>query len=204
MERALNLEQRVRLGYAYLVYLKEREPEYFVTLTYRRQYRDRVAEDGMRAFILKLLNRMPRQTRKGFGGLVCAERHVNARFAGCYHFHFLFWGLDKSMPDAKDWLLSNVIKASAELYPRIAGPMCDCAKAEQWKRAKTCKGGLSCRGRQMSGAQFVDVQRIEYAQEVLHEYNVEDLYRLDKPAGGQLLDIGPKGVTGSLLRQGLI
>lgn len=200
----LNIEQRARLGFGYLEYLKGRNPEYFVTLTYRHPFGDRIAEEGMRGFVLKLLNRMPRSTRRNFGGLVCAERHTNPKFDGSYHFHFLLWGLDESMPDAHSWLTANVVKAAAELHPRPAGPLCDCAEAIKFNRPKTCKGGLSCRGPQMSGSECVNVQRIEYMPERVHSYTIEDVYRLDMPAGGQLLNIGPQGVTGSLLRKGLL
>ena len=200
----MNLEQRVRLGYSYLEYLKGREPEYFVTLTYRRRYADRTSEDAMRTFVRKLLTRLPRQARPNIGGLACAERHTMPKFAGSYHFHFLLWGLDKSLPDAKDWLKSNVVRASSELYPRDAGPLCDCAEAKKLNRPKTCRGGLSCRGGQMSGAKWVNVQCIDCTPERVHEYTVEDVYRLDMPAGGQLLDIGPKGITGSLLKRHLL
>ena len=200
----LNLEQRVRLGYSYLDYLKEREPEYFVTLTYRRRYSDQTSEIAMRKFVRKLITRLPCQVRPSIGGLACAERHTKHRFAGSYHFHFLLWGLDRSMPDAMDWLDSNVVRAASELYPSIPGPLCDCAEAERLKRPKTCKGGLSCRGRKMSGAKWVNVQRIEHTPEKAHEYTIEDVYRLDMPAGGQLLDIGPKGITGNLLRRNLL
>lgn len=106
------------------------------------------------------------------------------------------------MSDAMDWLDSNVVRAASELYPSIAGPLCDCAEAERLKRPKTCKGGLSCRGQKMSGAKWVNVQRIEYFPEKVHEYTIEDVYQLGMPAGGQLLDIGPKGLTGSLLKDG--
>lgn len=200
----MNIEQRARLGFGYMEYLKGRNPEYFVTLTYRLPYGDQLAELGMNGFVLMLLNRLPRRARRNFGGLVCAERHIEAKFEGCYHFHFLFWGLDSSIPDAQDWLKSNVVRAASELYPRTPGPPCDCAEAIKFNRPKTCKGGLSCRGPQMSGSECVNVQRIEHTPESVHEYVVEDVYRLDMPAGGQLLDIGPKGVTGSLLRKHLL
>lgn len=195
----MNLEQRVRLGYSYLEYLKGREPEYAVTLTYRHPYHDQLAEDAMRAFVRKLITRLPRRSRKHFGGLVCAERHIDAKFDGTYHFHFLLWGLNESMSNALLWLKTNVPRAASELFPRTAGPRCDCAEARRFKRPKTCKGGLSCRGPQMSGANWVTAKRIEYTPEVANEYVVEDVYRLDRPAGTQLLDIGPKGVTGRLL-----
>ena len=48
------------------------------------------------------------------------------------------------------------------------------------------------------------VNPIEHTPEKVHEYTIEDVYRLDMPAGGQLLDIGPKGVTGNLIRRGLL
>lgn len=127
----MNLEQRVRLGYAYLEYLGEREPEYFVTLTYRYRYCDQIAEDGMRAFVRKLVTRMPRGARRNLGGLVCAERHTEVRFAGAYHFHFLLWGLDGVMSDAHAWLEGAVVRAASELHPRDAGPGCDCAEAKK-------------------------------------------------------------------------
>lgn len=152
-------------------YLKGRNPEYFVTLTYRLPYGDRLAELGMNGFVLMLLNRLPRRARRSFGGLVCAERHIEAKFEGCYHFHFLFWGLDSSMPDAQDWLRSNVVRAASELHPRIPGPLCDCAEAINFNRPKTCKGGLSCRGPQMSGTECVNVQRIEYTVDRVHNWN---------------------------------
>lgn len=195
----LNIEQRARLGFGYLEYLKERNPEYFVTLTYRYPYGDRLAEEGMRGFVLKLLNRMPRSTRSNFGGLVCAERHTDPKFEGSYHFHFLFWGLDESMPDAHSWLTANVVRAASELHPRLAGPLCDCAEAATRKRPKTCPGGLSCRGPKMSGANWVDVQRIEWAPTAVDEYTTKDIYRSDRPSGIQLINISPSGVTASLL-----
>ena len=200
----MNLEQRVRLGYSYLQYLQERVPEYFVTLTYREPYGDQLAESAMKGFTLKLLNRIPHRTRRNIGGLVCAERHTKYRFEGAYHFHFLLWGLDSSMPDAHSWLRLNVTRAASELYPRVASPLCDCGEVDKPKRKRTCLGGMSCRGKQMSGPEFVNVQRIEYTPEQVHEYVVEDVYRLDRPTGGQLLDIGPSGVTGSLLSKNLL
>lgn len=199
----LNIEQRARLGFGYLEYLKEHNPEYFVTLTYRYRYGDRLAEEGMRAFVQKLLNRMPRSTRRNFGGLVCAERHTDVKFEGTYHFHFLFWGLDESMPDAYSWLTANVVKAASELYPRPAGPLCDCAEAAIQKRPKTCPGGLSCRGPKMSGANWVDVQRIEHTHPAVNEYTTKDIYRSERPYGMQLIDISPKGVTAGLLEDRL-
>lgn len=200
----MNLEQRIRLERGYLQYLGEHEPEYFVTLTYRYPYGDRVAEMGMNGFVLKLLNRLPKRARPHFSGLVCAERHIDVKFEGCYHFHFLFWGLDESLQDAYAWLQTNVIRAASALHPRLAGPRCDCAEAKRQKRPKTCKGGLSCRGPQMSGPECVAVKRIDYTPEIVYEYTVEDVLRLDMPAGGQLLDISPSGVKGSLLGIGLL
>lgn len=200
----LNIEQRARLGFGYLEYLKGRNPEYFVTLTYRYPFGDRIAEEGMRGFVLKLLNRMPRSTRRNFGGLVSAERHTDPKFDGSYHFHFLLWGLDESMPDAYSWLSANVVRAASELHPRPAGPLCDCAEAEAQKRHKTCLGGLSCRGPKMSGASWVNVQSVQHAPEPLLSYIVKDLYRTDSQAGGQILNIGPSGVTGNLLNNALL
>ncbi|MCX2893419.1 hypothetical protein ORG27_07480 [Stenotrophomonas lactitubi] len=200
----MNLEQRIRLERGYLQYLAEHEPEYFVTLTYRYPYGDRIAEMAMNGFVLKLLNRLPKRTRPHFAGLVCSERHLDVKFEGCYHFHFLFWGLDESMQDAYAWLQTNVIRAASDLYPRLAGPRCDCAEAKWQKRPKTCKGGLSCRGPQMSGPECVAVKRIDYTPEVVYEYTVGDILRLDMPAGGQLLDISPSGVKGNLLGIGLL
>ena len=194
----LNIEQRARLGFGYLEYLKERNPEYFVTLSYRYPYGDRLAEEGMRGFVLKLLNRMPRSTRRNFGGLVCAERHADVKFEGTYHFHFLFWGLDESMLDAHSWLTANVVKAASELHPRPPGPRCDCAKAKKRNRPKICKGGMSCRGPRMSGANWVDVQKIEWTPEKVQEYVIKDIYRSDSAAGEQVLSIGPSGVAGNL------
>lgn len=200
----LNLEQRARLGYSYLEFLKEQKPEYFVTLTYRRKYSDQTSELAMRQFVRKLITRLPRHARKNIAGLVCTERHTKRRFAGSYHFHFLLWGLDESMTDAMDWLESNVVRAASELYPSTPGPLCDCAEAKRLKRKKTCHGGLSCRGRNMSGFRCVNVQRIDHTPETAYEYNIEDVYRLDMPAGGQFLYIGPNGVTGNLLDKGLL
>lgn len=204
MEIDLNLEQRVRLGYGYLKYLQEKSPEYFVTLTYRERYSDQPSEDAMRAFVRKLATRLPRQTRHDFGGLVCAERHDTGKFEGCYHFHFLLWGLDAGLYDAADWLEQNVVRAASELYPRVAGPRCDCAQAKALRKKKNCPGGLTCRGPQMSGKSWVRTRKIETLPEVVHEYTIEDVYRMDRPAGSQILDIGPCGLTSSLLREELM
>ncbi len=194
----MNIEQRARLGFGYLEYLKGRTPEYFVTLTYRHPYGDRIAEEGMRGFVLKLLNRMPRHARRNLGGLVCAERHTDVKFDGTYHFHFLFWGLDESMPDAYSWLTANVVKAASELHPRPPGPRCDCAEAKKRNRPRTCRGGMSCRGPQMSGANWIDVQKIEGTPDKVQEYVCKDIYRSDSAAGEQVLSIGPSGVVGKL------
>lgn len=199
----MTLEKRVRLGYGYLQYLKNTQPEYFVTLTYRYNYSDQLAEGGMRAFVLKLLNRLPRRVRQTFGGLVCAHRHTKVRFDGTYHFHFVFWGLDGSMSDSLDWLSINVRRAANELHPRLPGPNCDCEAAEKLGRQPTCRGGMSCRGPHMAGPESTDVQRIEHSPEVLDEYVVSDIFRFDRPGGSQLLSISSSGVVGSLLDERL-
>lgn len=108
--KTLNIEQRTRLADGYLAYLSNKKPEYFVTLTYRQPHSDRAAEMGMRGFVLKLLNRLPKRIRQNFGGLVCAERHTDARFEGTYHFHFLLWGMDGVMTEPFAWLQEQVIK----------------------------------------------------------------------------------------------
>lgn len=200
----LNIEQRARLGFGYLEYLKGQSPEYFVTLTYRYSYGDRLAEDGMRGFVLKLINRMPRHARRNFGGLVCAERHTDSKFDGAYHFHFLFWGLNKSMSDAYDWLKANVVRAASELHPRTPGPRCDCSEAARQGRPQTCKGGLSCRGPRMSGANWVDVQQIGPSTDACCAYLIDDVHRTDRAAGGQLLTIDGTGVTGRMMSRDLI
>lgn len=197
--KPLNIEQRTRLADGYLAYLSHKKPEYFVTLTYRQPQSDRAAEMGMRGFVLKLLNRLPKRVRQNFGGLVCAERHTDARFEGTYHFHFLLWGMDGVMTEPFAWLQEQAIKAASELHPRPPGPNCDCAEAERKERPKTCRGGLSCRGPKLSGPRWVDVQRIECTPGNAHEYTIADIRRVDRPVGGQLLDIGPSGVTGTLL-----
>lgn len=196
----MNIEQRLRLADGYLEFLASKQPEYFVTLTYRQPQRDHAAEAGMKGFVLKLLNRLPKRVRKNFGGLVCAERHTDARFDGTYHFHFLLWGLDGAMDDPCTWLREHVARAASELHPREPGPNCDCKEAARKGRAKTCKGGLSCRGPQLSGAKWTNVQPIDFTPEAVIEYNTADVCRLDRPAGAQLLDISPRGVTGTLLR----
>ena len=195
----MTLEKRVRIGYGYLEHLKNEQAEYFVTLTYRYNYSDQLAEQGMRAFVLKLLNRLPRRTRRKFGGFVCAHRHTRVRFEGTYHFHFVFWGLDDSMPDSFDWLRINVQRAANELHPRAPGPNCDCDAAEKLGRRPMCRGGMSCRGPHMAGPESTDVQRIEHSPEVVDEYIVSDIFKLDRPAGSQLLSIGPSGVVGCLI-----
>lgn len=200
----MNLEQRVRLGFSYLGYLREREPEYAVTLSYRVWYSDGVAEGAMKAFVRKLVSRMPRKTRKEFGGLVCAERHTEPKLFDSYHFHFLLWGFDRSMPDAFDWLEANARRAAAELYPREPSHLCDCRVALEQKRPKTCRGGLSCRGARMTGSDATLVQRIDRTPMQAYEYVTSDIYRLDRPEGGQLLDLGCDGVTGSLLNRTLL
>lgn len=195
----MNIEQRMRLADGYIAHLSNMKPEYFVTLTYRQPQRDQAAEIGMKGFVLKLLNRLPKRVRKNFGGLVCAERHTDTKFKGTYHFHFLFWGLDGAMTEPFAWLQENVQRASSELYPRLPGPKCDCEEAARNKRPKTCRGGLGCRGPQLSGPNWVNVQRIESTPENAHAYVIADILRVDRPVGAQLLDIGPSGVTGTLL-----
>lgn len=195
----MKIEQRTRLADGYLEFLSNKQPEYFVTLTYRQPQRDQAAEIGMKGFVLKLLNRLPKRVRKNFGGLVCAERHTDAKFEGTYHFHFLLWGMDGVMNEPYAWLQENVRRAASELHPRIPGPNCDCEEAARNKRPRTCRGGLSCRGPQLSGPNWVNVQRIECTPEIVHEYSIADVRRVDRPAGAQLMHIGPSGVTGSLL-----
>lgn len=158
----------------------------------------------MKGFVLKLLNRLPKRVRKNFGGLVCAERHTDTKFEGTYHFHFLFWGLDGAMNEPFAWLQENVRRAASELYPRLPGPRCDCEEATRNKRPKTCRGGLSCRGPQLSGPNWVDVQRIECNPEVVQEYCIADAGRVDRSGVAQLLDISPRGVTGSLLSKEML
>lgn len=200
----MNLENRVRLGYSYLMYLKDKKPEYAVTLTFRYPYNDEMSEMAMRTFVRKILTRLPRKTRANFQGLACAERHIDVKFDGSYHFHFLMWGLDTTMPCAHQWLSSNVTRAASELYPREASHLCDCAEAKRYKRPRTCKGGMSCRGPQMSGAKWVKVKAIDRTPEKAHEYVTSDIYRLDRPTGGQFLDIGSNGVTGHLLNRSIL
>ena len=200
----MNLEQRVRLGFSYLSYLQDRQPQYALALSYRYWYADVVAEGAMKAFVRKLLSRMPRKTRKEFGGLVCAERHTEPKLYDSYHFHFLLWGMDESMPDGFDWLSANATRAATELYPRQPSQLCDCSAALKEKRPKTCRGGLSCRGARMTGRDATLVQVIDHTPLKAYEYVTSDIYKLDRPEGGQFLDLGYDGVTGSLLKRTLL
>lgn len=200
----MNLEQRVRLGIGYLDYLKGNKPQYALALVYRYSYSDSVAEMAMRAFVRKLITRLPRRTRRTFGGLVCAERHVLVNLEGSYHFHFLLWGLDESMPDAFRWLTHQAKRAASELYPREPSHLCDCGIAATRARPKSCRGGKSCRGPRMTRPSATKVQVIDRTPEKAYEYVTSDIYRLDTPEGGQFLDVGPNGVTGHLLNRNLL
>lgn len=200
----MNLEQRARLGISYLDYLNHKQPQYALALTYRHPYADIVAEIAMKSFVRKLVTRLPRRARKTFGGLVCAERHLDVKLYDSYHFHFLLWGLDEAMPDAFQWLTDHAKRAAAELYPRQASHLCDCAAASKERRPKTCRGGLSCRGGLMTNRKSTFVQAIETTPRKAHEYVTSDIYRLDRPEGGQFLDVGYGGVTGSLLNRTLL
>ena len=200
----MNLEQRVRLGYSYLQHLKGQQPQYTCALVYRYSYSDSVSEQAMRAFVRKLITRLPRRARKTFGGLVLAERHSKVSLDGSYHFHFLLWGLNESVPDAFNWLTHNARRAASELYPREPSHLCDCGIAAVRGRPKSCRGGTSCRGPRMTRPSATKVQVIDRTPEKAYEYVTSDIYRLDTPEGGQFLDIGPNGVTGHLLNRNLL
>lgn len=200
----MNLEQRVRLGVGYLEHLKERKPQYALALVYRYSYSDSVSEQAMKTFVRKLVTRLPRRARNSFGGLVGAERHTKVKLDGSYHFHFLLWGLDESMPDAFNWLTNQSRRAASELYPREAGPLCDCGVAARQGRPKSCRGGMSCRGPRMTRPSATKVQFIDRTPEKAYEYVTSDIYKLDTPEGGQFLDVGPNGVTGHLLKRNLL
>lgn len=200
----MNLEQRARLGIAYLEHLDKMQPQYAIALTFRRSYSDSESELALKAFVRKLISRLPRRARRSIGGLVSAERHMTVKLEGRYHFHLLLWGLDESMSDAFDWLTMHAKRAASELYPREPSHLCDCAAAIQYKRPKTCRGGLSCRGPCMTGQDATCVQVIDRTPEKAHEYVTSDIYRLDRPEGAQFLDIDPNGVNGNLLRRSLL
>lgn len=202
----MNLEQRARLEQGYLELLKGKEPQYQLALVYRKSYSDTVSEQAMRTFVRKLITRLPRRTRKDFGGLVLAERHTTAELGldGSYHFHFLLWGLNESMPDAFDWLTNQARRAAMELYPREPSHLCDCEIAAKHGRPKSCLGGMSCRGPRMTNRKATFVQAIDRTPRKAHEYVTSDINRFDSPSGGQFLDIGFNGVTGNLLNRRLL
>lgn len=200
----MNLEQRVRLGYGILEYLEGKQPQYACALVYRNSYSDSVSEQAMRVFVRRLITRLPRRARKTFGGLVLAERHIKVKLEGSYHFHFLLWGLDESMPDAFNWLTNQARRAAFELYPREPSHLCDCGIAAKRGMPRSCRGGMSCRGPRMTRPSATKVQVIDRTPEKACEYVTSDIYRLDTPEGGQFLDIGPNGVTSHLLNRNLL
>lgn len=80
----------------------------------------------------------------------------------------------------------------------VTGALAACYVDECLLRFRTCRGGLSCRGPQLSGTNWVNVQRIDFTPEVVHQYTIADVQRLDRPDGEQILHIDSKGVAGNL------
>lgn len=197
----MNLQQRAILGLGWSELLAENNPEQFVTLTFRHPYSDALCESAMRMFILMFLSRLPRRARRGVRGIVCAERTMaSARFEGSLHFHILLWGLDSEMSDADFWL--------GEWLPRLALKLLS-PKGEA-NRAAHIRSQLHLpdsnrtewnarRQHRMCDASSVHIRRVVRTPETLNDYLTDDLYRSNRPAGCQILPIGPDGVMPGLL-----
>lgn len=195
----MGLRNRIVIGDGYRELLGDHKPEYFITLTYAYRFTDKECEEGMKRFFHMLWKSFPSRVRKRINGIIVAERHTKGEFRGIYHFHLLLWGVDEFMSDGMEWIRSKAALISRKIYQRLAGPQCDCDEKGKRKALRTCQGGLSCRGHQMSDPSKVDVQRITYTPERVNAYVLKDIYRLSRPTGSQLLFFGPGGVVGDLL-----
>lgn len=104
---------------AWKSYLTDREPDFFVTLTFKVRFTDKQATAAVQFFNRSLYKLFPRPARKAINGAVVVERTKRSvAFQGTYHFHFAFCNVSASLPDADTRFRANVIKSAGRLKDR--------------------------------------------------------------------------------------
>lgn len=104
-------------------FLTDIKPDYFVTLTFSVGLPDKTASSSLQFFIRSTYSALPRKLRHKVKGVVAVERTDRGKFAGTYHFHMLFCGVDEDERSYEKKFNSIVNKSAARLKTRNKHPL---------------------------------------------------------------------------------
>lgn len=99
-------------------FLSRLESDYFVTLTFTRGLPDKEATATLQFFLRCVMKALPKRIRKRTHGAVCVERTPSGKFAGTYHFHMLFCGIEDEKGAYEEKFRTIATKAASHLKSR--------------------------------------------------------------------------------------